>query len=428
MEWQVNPTSGPQATKPKAASDYVDGQRLWQRHLDMARLGATGNGGVRRLALTAEDNEARGLLATWAANRNFDVSMDAIGNVFVRREGTDSHAAPVLTGSHLDSQPTGGKFDGTYGVLAALEALEAIDTAGFKTRRPIEVVSWTNEEGCRFVPGCTGSLVYRTPADLQRYLVIKDVEGISLGDAVRAAHAALPTIRQRPLGGPVWAFVEAHIEQGPELERQAKTIGAVTGIQGTRRFEITVHGEDAHAGTTPRRARKDALSAAVAMVAALEQLFYDKEDTVRFTVGRFEVWPNAPSVVPGKVFFTIDFRHPDDAVLTSLGDQVASICETNRKNSTVDVKQVIRTPPIKFPERIVAAVELAAQRLGLPTMRIASGAAHDAQNLFHLAPTGMIFVPCEKGISHNERENAQQADLTAGARVLADVILDLANE
>ena len=406
----------------------VDEARLWQRHVDMAKLGGTPKGGVRRLALDANDVAARRLLADWARPYGWAVSMDAIGNLFIRRPGTDNDADPVLSGSHTDTQPSGGRFDGIYGVLAAFEAMEAIEAAGIRTRRPIETVVWTCEEGgARFPMGTMGSGVFVGRTPLADARAVADYDGVTVGTAVDAAREALSDLPERALGFPIAAFVEAHIEQGPILEEKGLQIGVVTGIQGSRRFRVEVEGADAHAGTTPRARRRDALSAAVAMVAALEALFHDDpSDTVRFTVGRFVVTPNAPAVVPGHVAFTIDFRHPDEAVLTALGDQVEPICQANRRNCTVTVTQTSRGKPVTFLDPVPAAVEAAVAGLGLGYMRINSGAGHDAGPMQVAAPSGMIFVPCEHGISHAEAENATPADLAAGARVLAEALVELA--
>ena len=410
-----------------SAAAAVNERRLWQRHMEMAKIGETPKGGVDRQALTPEDVRARALLADWAAELGFECTMDEIGNMFVRRQGTERDAAPVMTGSHIDTQPSGGRFDGIYGVLAGLEALQAVEDAGLATRRPLEAVVWTNEEGSRFMPGCMGSSVFAEPGLLEQMLCSEDMDGVTVTKALTELGVAMPAVRARPLGGEVAAFIEAHIEQGPELEATNNTIGVVTGIQGTRRFLIEVHGEDAHAGTTPRKRRKDALSAAVAMVAGLECLMYDEHDTVRFTVGRFVVSPNAPSVVPGHVAFTIDFRQPEQEVLTRLGDQVEAVCRANAKACAVGVSETSRTEPTKFEGLVPDTIDSVAKRLGLPRMHIFSGAGHDAQNLFKVCPTGMIFVPCEKGISHNEAENATSYDLAAGARVLAEVMVEIAN-
>ena len=410
-----------------SAAAAVNERRLWQRHMEMAKIGETPKGGVNRQALTPEDVRARALLADWAAELGFECTMDEIGNMFVRRQGTERDATSVMTGSHIDTQPSGGRFDGIYGVLAGLEALQAVEDAGLATRRPLEAVVWTNEEGSRFMPGCMGSSVFAEPGLLEQMLCSEDMDGVTVTKALTELGVAMPAVRARPLGGEVAAFIEAHIEQGPELEATNNTIGVVTGIQGTRRFLIEVHGEDAHAGTTPRKRRKDALSAAVAMVAGLERLMYDEHDTVRFTVGRFVVSPNAPSVVPGHVAFTIDFRQPEQEVLTRLGDQVEAVCRANAKACAVGVSETSRTEPTKFEGLVPDTIDSASKRLGLPRMHIFSGAGHDAQNLFKVCPTGMIFVPCEKGISHNEAENATSYDLAAGARVLAEVMVEIAN-
>ncbi|MGE0718575.1 MAG: M20 family metallo-hydrolase [Alphaproteobacteria bacterium] len=410
------------------AAAKVDEARLWQRHVDMAKLGGTPKGGVRRLALDGNDIRARALLADWARPYGWAVSMDDIGNLFIRRPGTDADAAPVLSGSHTDTQPSGGRFDGIYGVLAAFEAMEALEAAGVATRRPIETVVWTCEEGgARFPMGTMGSGVFVGRTTLEAALAVADYDGTTVRAAMEATWAGLPGIARRPIGFPIAGYVEAHIEQGPILEERGLPIGVVTGIQGSRRFRVEVEGADAHAGTTPRARRRDALSAAVAMVAALEALFHDDpSDTVRFTVGRFVVTPNAPAVVPGHVAFTIDFRHPDEAVLTRLGDQVEAICRANRKQCDVTVEQTSRGRPVQFVDRVPDAVEAAAKGLGLGNMRIFSGAGHDAGPLAAVAPSGMIFVPCEHGISHAEAENATPADLAAGARVLAESLAMLA--
>ncbi|MBM3537349.1 MAG: M20 family metallo-hydrolase [Alphaproteobacteria bacterium] len=409
------------------ASAAVREARLWQRHAEMARLGATAKGGVNRQALSAEDVAARKLLASWAQARGFAVSTDAIGNLFVRRAGEQHDAAPVMTGSHMDSQPTGGRFDGIYGVLAGFEVLEALEDAGIRTRRPLEVVAWMNEEGSRFPVGAMGSAVFAGRLALDKALAVRDPKGTTVAAALAETMAAAPVARRARIGGPVAAYVEAHIEQGPRLEADCRTIGVVTGIQGSRRYAVEVTGEEAHAGTTPRAARKDALSAAVAVVAALETLMEDPTDTVRFTVGRFEVFPGSPNTVPGRVYFTIDFRHPDQAVLEARGGRIAAVAAAHARGCTVSVSQLTDVPPTVFAPSIVDLVRDCTAGLGLPYMDMPSGAGHDAMHIATLCPAGMIFVPCERGISHNEAENATPADLAAGCRVLADALTTLAN-
>ena len=409
-----------------AAAQAVDEQRLWQRLMDMARFGATPRGGVNRQAFSAEDAEARRQMAAWAGELGLSCATDAIGNLYLRRAGRNAEAAPVMTGSHLDSQPTGGKFDGAYGVMAGLEALQAIGQAGIETMRPIEVVAWTNEEGSRYQPGLMGSGVFSGVMQVGDLLPIADAEGVSVGSALEDLFAATPDLPHRPAAPPV-AYIEAHIEQGPILEREERTIGVVGGVQGMRWFTIEVLGEAAHAGTTPRSARRDALKAAARMVIALEAAFTDAEDSVRFTIGRFEVEPNSPNTVPARVFFTIDFRHPETAVIEALCGRIESLCREQAEGCPVTVTQISGVPPRVFDPAVVETVRAAASQLALSNRDIMSGAGHDAMNMVTLCPTGMIFVPCEAGVSHNEAENARPEDLAAGTRVLAASLVALAN-
>jgi len=410
-------------------SGAISQQRLWQRHMDLGAIGATPRGGVNRLALSAEDAQAQQLLLQWAFARGYQCCRDAIGNLFVRRQGLQSDAAPIMSGSHLDTQPTGGKFDGAYGVLAGLEVLEALDDAGIQTLRPIEVVAWMNEEGSRFVPGAMGSAVFAGTSRLEDMLGKIDRTGISVRDALAMTADRCPAPARSPGALRPAGYVEVHIEQGPRLENGAATIGVVLGIQGIRRLLVEVIGEEAHAGTTPRGQRKDAVSAAVALISALENLCADVEDTVRFTVGRLDVLPNSPNTVPGKVTFTIDLRHPDEQRLTELGDRIHEVAQSaafTRTCSTV-VTNISFVKPTIFAAEVIDLVRAAATALHYPFMEMPSGAGHDAMHLSHICPTGMVFVPCLHGISHNESESATPEDLAAGARVLARVILEMAN-
>ncbi len=410
-----------------AAAAAVDEARLWTRQMAMAEIGATEKGGVNRAALSDEDRRARRLMVEWAGELGFEVATDGIANLYVRRPGRQADAAPVVTGSHLDSQPRGGKFDGAYGVIGGFEALEAIARAGVQTERPIDLVAWTNEEGGRFQPGAMGSAVFAGVLSLEDQLGHVDGEGVMLEDALAETLASTPGLPQRPFGQPFSAYVEAHIEQGPRLENEGLTIGAVTGIQGIYWFGVEVRGAEAHAGTTPLRVRKDALKAAVSMVSALEELMADETDTIRFTVGRFECHPGSPATVPSRVNFTIDFRHPDPEVIERIGSQLGAVCEAHARGCAVTVEPVMEIAPLTFDPALIDMVEGYAGTLGHPVMRMPSGAGHDAGHINHLCPTGMIFVPCERGISHNEAENAIPADLAAGARTLAACLVDLAN-
>jgi N-carbamoyl-L-amino-acid hydrolase len=406
----------------------VDAARLWERHQRLARHGATADGGVNRQALSAEEIAAWRELVGWGREEGLAAFTDPVGNLFLRLEGSDAEAVPVLTGSHLDSQPSGGKFDGVFGVLAGLEAAQSIRAAGITLRRPLEIVAWMNEEGSRFVPGMMGSAAFTGAAPLDTFLPVRDASGISVREGLAALHDAFPDLPSRPLRRPVAAYVEAHIEQGPILEREGYSIGVVTGIQGKRTFRVTVRGEEAHAGTSAPRERKDALLAAVRMIAALDAAMRDGDDVVKFTVGRLNVMPNAPSVVAGTAVFSIDLRHVDSAILAALGDRITGICAAQAGRCSVDVAELTRASSLTFPESMTRLVRESAASLGVPAMDIYSAAGHDARFLHAVCPTGMIFVPCKEGISHNARESATPEDLAAGTRVLVDVLMKLASD
>ena len=410
-----------------AAAGAVDEARLWRRMMEMAQFGATPAGGVNRAAYSAEDIQARKTLIDWASEFGFATAIDEIGNLYVRRAGASTDEAPVVTGSHLDSQPKGGKFDGAYGVVGGFEALEAIERAGLKTRRPIEVVAWSNEEGGRFQPGAMGSAVFAGDYPLDDALAAIDPDGVVLADALKETLASTPGVAGREMRFPMAGYVEAHIEQGPRLENDDLTIGVVSGVQGMTWYRVEAFGVEAHAGTAPLQGRKDALKSAVSMVAALEQLMADESDTIRFTVGRFECGPGAPSTVPSHVLFTVDFRHPDLKTFVDLGGKIKGVCEANARGCRVEVERIIYSEPVVFDPAVIDLVRGSAEALELPHMDMVSGAGHDAMHVAALCPSGMIFVPCEKGLSHNEAENATASDLAAGARVLAACLVDLAN-
>lgn len=387
----------------------------------LARFGARPDGGVDRQALSPAEIEARAEIVAWGRALGLEPYTDAAANLFLRLPGREPDLPPVLAGSHIDSQPTGGRFDGTYGVLAALEAVEAIRAAGIAPRRPIEVVAWTNEEGCRFSPGMTGSELFTGVKTLAEVADLRDAGGVTLGDALAAVLAADRDVPRRALGRPVAAYLEPHIEQGPVLEREGVPVGIVTGIQGTRRYRVRVLGEAAHAGTAERHERRDALMAAVRMVAAIDRAAADPAD-VKLTVGLFQVTPNAPSVVPSEVLFSIDLRHPEDAVVDRLDAGIRRIVESERGPCGVELRQIQHDRSVVFSGEIAGEIAFAAGELAIPARELASAAGHDARHLASVCPTGMIFVPCRGGISHNPAEWAEPADLAAGARVLADAL------
>jgi len=408
----------------------INAERVWQRHMDLAKIGATDGGGVHRLALTDLDIDAHRLIASWAQERGFTVELDDMGNMFIRRSGTAADEAPVASGSHTDTQPFGGRFDGALGVLTAFEALETLEDNGIETRRPVEAVIWNNEEGARFMPGLSGSAVYTGALKLNDMLACTDSDGISMGSCVERLHAALPNAGRRELGRPYAGFVEAHIEQATLLEGAGHTIGVVTDIQGNRRFEIEVIGEAAHSGTTPRARRRDAFIAATEIATALRKHFEanDPDDIARFTIGIFEVHPGAKSIVPGKVNFFIDFRHPSAEALQELGDDVSVMAANCQGDCVATVSEVSRAAPEPFADEIISRVAASADRHGFKNQRMISCAGHDARFLSRLCPSGMVFIPCKDGISHNEKESAKPADVAAAAQVVTDVLLELAQQ
>jgi N-carbamoyl-L-amino-acid hydrolase len=410
----------------------VDEARQWNRLMEMAKLGAItgsdGEPGVNRACLTPLDREARRLLISWAEKLGLTASVDEIGNLFLRHEGTEADAAPILTGSHMDTQPNGGRFDGIWGVVAGLEAVQAIREAGITTRRPIEVVAWTNEEGGRFAPGCMGSMAYAHFKPSTTWDGVADPEGVTFRAALDEHLKEEADLPRRPLGGKPFAYVEAHIEQGPRLEAEEKDIGIVTGIQGSRWFVVELRGETAHAGTAPLSLRKDAVQDMIRAITALNALMTDPTDVLRFTVGRIEVLPNTSNSVADLVRFTIDFRHPDKELLITNGDAIEPTIRSAIKNCDVTVTERFHALPVEFDTLVTDAVEDAATAQGLSSIRLPSGAFHDAQFMVPLCPTGMIFVPCRKGVSHNPAEYSTPGQLAAGARVLAATLVDLANK
>lgn len=419
------------------ASSFVDASRLNARLAELARIGATTGGGVDRQALTPGDAQAQQQLAQWGQALGMHATRDAAGNLFLRLEGCDPSLPCVLSGSHLDTQPAGGRYDGAFGVIAALEAVHAIRDAGIQPLRAIEVVAWMNEEGSRFAPGMMGSSVYGGARTLDDILAVCDAQGTSVREAMDAVNAALPDIGLRLLPGQqasgaaglvsVWpcAYVEAHIEQGPELERDGLQVGVVTGIQGKHTFRVEVTGEAAHAGTARRAERRDALLAATAMVQALAQALHDKDDLTKFTVGRFSVTPNAPSVVASHVAFSIDLRHPDTATLSRLAALIAPTCQAHAGPCEVNVVTLSAADSLQFPISLRRRISASAERLGIGHRALLSAAGHDARYLHPCCPSAMIFVPSRDGITHNEAEYTDPQDLAAGTRVLADVLSEL---
>jgi N-carbamoyl-L-amino-acid hydrolase len=409
------------------AADAVSEQRQWDRLMAMARIGAISGDGVNRACLTELDRQARRLLIDWAKQIDAKVSVDSAANLWFRCDGSDPHAPAVVTGSHMDTQPNGGRFDGIYGVIAGLEALTALHETNATLRRPIELVAWTNEEGGRFAPGCMGSMSWSGCRRIEEFADVLDPDNIRFADALAAHLSAEADLPRRPLGGKPHAYVEAHIEQGPRLEAEGLDIGIVTGIQGSRWFTVTLTGETAHAGTTPLALRRDAVQDMVRAIAALNALMHDPQDVLRFTVGRITVEPNTSNSVANRASFTIDFRHPDKDVLLARGDAVAGVVQAAVRDAGVTVQETFHALPVAFSPMVVDAVEQAAAAHGCSHMRLPSGAFHDAQFAVPVCPTGMIFVPCRRGVSHNPAEYSEPGQLAAGTRVLTQTLAQLAD-
>src|SRR6185369_13633371 len=360
---------------PEPGDVRVNGARLWRSLMDLARIGATPKGGVKRLTLTETDREGRELFARWAKEAGLEVRTDAIGNIFARRAGIEAAAAPVAIGSHLDSQPSGGKFDGAYGVMAGLEIVRTLNDAGVRTRAPLEVVSWTNEEVSRFVPTLMGSGVFAGVFPLGKILEEKDVDGVSVQQALADTGYA-GKAKPHKLG----AYFEAHIEQGPVLEETKTTIGVVQGALGQRWFDVAITGQDSHAGPTPMDTRKDALLAASRLVLEVNRIGTTFPDYARGTVGFMQVKPNSRNVVPGEVRMPVDLRNAKDVTLSAMTDELRRCVESIQKNSRVkiELKEVVYFPPSEFAPDLVERVREGSKQFGYSHRDIVSGAAHDA--------------------------------------------------
>lgn len=405
----------------------INGQRLWDSLMEMAKIGATEKGGVCRLALTDLDKQGRDLFVAWCKAAGCGISVDKMGNIFARRPGRNNDLPPVMTGSHLDSQPTGGRFDGVYGVLAGLEVVRTLNDLGVETERPVEVAVWTNEEGSRFAPAMIASGVFGGAFDLDFGLSCADQDGKTIGaELERIGYDGSEAVGGRPLH----AYFEAHIEQGPILEDEDITIGVVTDAQGQRWYEATLTGVESHAGPTPMRVRKDALLGAARVTELVNAIGMAHAPLACATVGMMNVFPNSRNVIPGRVFMTIDLRHPDDDVLAQMdSDLRRGIAEIVGKiGLELDLEQISAFAPIHFDKDCVSAVREGAKACDYAMREIVSGAGHDACYLAQAAPTGMIFIPCIDGISHNEVEDAKPAWVTAGCDVLLHAVMEKAEQ
>lgn len=410
------------------AMAHVNGERLIQMQRQLASFGLRSDGGVSREALTSTELAARQWLCSLFTNPQYQWEIDDAANLLVRRAGTCPELAPVMTGSHLDTQPVGGWLDGAYGVMAGLEMLHALDDAGIQTRRSLEVMIWTNEEGSRFSPGAMGSSAFSQPDRWPGFLTVQDHGGQRFETARDAALRATPAAQKTALGHPVHAYIEAHIEQGPVLERGGYNLGIVTSIQGVRWYEVTVHGNSAHAGSTPLNARQDALLTAANMVSRLGAAAASRnDDALRLTVGRFEVAPGSINTIAERVTFSVDIRHPQESELIAMQAVLDGVLKQQQGTCTYELRQLMQRAPTLFDDHVLSVLSAAVEATGVPHCRLGSGAFHDAMYLADCCPAAMLFVPSILGISHNAAENTHSADLVAGAQALTFALVSLAS-
>jgi beta-ureidopropionase / N-carbamoyl-L-amino-acid hydrolase len=401
----------------------IDARRLWDSLMETARIGATPKGGICRLTLTDLDRQVRDWFKSQCETLGCSVGVDEVGNMFARRPGKNPALAPIAMGSHLDTQPTGGKFDGALGVLAALEAMRTLHDLGYETNAPIEIVNWTNEEGSRFAPAMLASGVFAGVFTAAYAHARTDRDGKSFGEELRRiGYKGGETAGSRKFS----AMFELHIEQGPILENEGCAIGVVQGVQGMRWYEVTVKGQDAHTGSTPMALRKNALLGAARMIDRIDAIAREHSPHAVGTVGLIESRPNSRNVIPGEVFFTVDFRHPHDAVLDLMEAKFRAALAgiLGPLDLTCEETRIWAAPPVKFAPELVDCVRIGADKAGFKSRDIISGAGHDAAYVARVAPTTMIFVPCAGGISHNEAESTSFDECAAGAQVLLNAVLE----
>ncbi|MBP0445961.1 Zn-dependent hydrolase [Roseomonas sp. SSH11] len=404
----------------------IDSGRLWDALMAMAEIGATPKGGVKRLTLTEVDRAGRDQFAQWCHAAGLTVRVDSMGNMFARRPGRDPSRKPVLFGSHLDSQPTGGKFDGALGVIAGLEVMRTLQDLNIETEAPLELINWTDEEGSRFGHSLMGSGVWSGVYDQQTTYGLRDLDGVTVLDALegigyRGEQPAQPFEAD--------SYFELHIEQGPILEHEGKRIGIVTGGQAQVWYDAVLTGQDAHAGTTPPSTRRDALLGAARIVQLVDELMRARGEDGRGTVGRLQVFPNSCNVVPGEVRFSVEFRHPSGAEIETLAEDFPARARAiaDEAGLGLELRELFRIPAQPFDPECVALVREAAERLGLPAREIISGAGHDAIYVARRVPAAMIFTPCKDGLSHNEAESILPEEAADGCQVLFEAVLARAN-
>ena len=403
---------------------HINSKRLQTWLADFATIGATPNGGVHRLTLTDLDKQARDLFVSLAKKAGCSIKIDAMGNIFARRSGEDNRLSPVLIGSHIDSQPLGGKYDGIYGVLAALEVVYSLNDHNIKTDRPIDVVSWTNEEGSRFAPAMIGSAVFSGLTTLQDGWSCRDSEGNTIKQELeRIGYDGKDNFSNYK----IHASLELHIEQGPILENHNELIGIVTGALGQKWYDVEFTGMASHAGTTPMEVRQDALLGLAEAVLEVNTIGKNEKPEGRATVGMVKITPNSRNVISDKAWFSVEFRHPSEKGLQrmdqQLSEKVHQIAE--KLNLTYSIRPILSFPPLPFDKTCIEVVRRVAQNLNYPHRTMVSGAGHDSCNISKIAPTSMIFIPCIKGISHNEKEEIKPEWMSAGANVLLNAVKHL---
>jgi N-carbamoyl-L-amino-acid hydrolase len=401
----------------------VNGERLWNTIMETAQFGGTPAGGISRLTLSDADREARDWLVRECTALGCTISVDEVGNIFARRPGNDNSRAPIAFGSHLDTQPSGGKFDGVAGVLAGLELLKTLQDNHYSTDAPLELIDWTNEEGSRFAPTMIASGAFAGVYTTEFAHGVKDRQGKTFrGELERIGY-----LGDRPAGDhKLGAYFELHIEQGPVLDQEGITVGAVTGAQGQRWYELNVQGLDSHAGSTPMPVRRDAMLACARITDGVNRIALGHAPAGMATVGLVEVSPNSRNVIPGRVFFTVDMRHPDGAVLLEMHREFDALVDAVARETRTEIANecVLDLAPTRFDEGCVNVVRDVAERLQYSHRDIVSGPGHDAVNVARVTRAAMVFVPCVGGISHNEAEAARPDELTAGANVLLHAVLE----
>ncbi|MFV0238050.1 MAG: M20 family metallo-hydrolase [Flavobacteriales bacterium] len=402
----------------------INEDRLWTRLMEIAKIGGTPKGGVCRVTLTEEDRKGRDLFIDWCKQANCSIRIDSMGNIFARREGKNPNSKSILIGSHLDSQPTGGKYDGVYGVLVGLEIIETLNDHDILTEAPIEIVSWTNEEGARFSPAMIGSGVFSGNFSLEYAYSRTDRDGKKLEHELeKIGYKGTDIINPNDFK----AAFEIHIEQGPILEAENKSVGVVSGVQGIRWYDLTLYGKETHAGPTPMSYREDPFKYAHSIISGLYALVEEFGPDGKMTIGYIDAFPGVRNTVPGSVTISLDLRHPKEESLSKMDEKFRAFIalQSSREKFNTEINPIWHSPSVKFSEQHVEIIKKAVNKLGVTSMDLVSGAGHDSVYISNVIPTAMVFIPCKDGLSHNELESIKKEDAVNGANVLLHTILEL---